>query len=211
MLETSNYSIAKGSNSMNIYYVYAYLRKKDLTPYYIGKGKGYRAYNKEHTVTVPKDHNKIVFYHTCLTEKDANSLEIKYIKLFGRKDLGTGILRNRTNGGEGTTGPKTPVHLAKISKALKGKKQPNISKAKKGIVLSIEHKEALSKSKKGKKQPNVSLAKKGISLGPRSSDVKVKIAKTLTGKLRGHWFNDGQKSYLKLTCPEGCVPGRLKY
>ena len=29
---------------------------------------------------------------------------------------------------------------------------------------------------------------------------------TNTGK---RWYNDGTKSYLKKTCPDGCVPGRL--
>jgi hypothetical protein len=129
---------------MNIYYVYAYLREKDNTPYYIGKGKNKRAYSKEHSVSVPKDKSKIIFYHTNLTEFDAHALEKYYIKFYGRKDLGTGILYNQTDGGDGgdtskskaylkakaenkfsTKGMKnTPEHNQKIANALRGKKRP---------------------------------------------------------------------------------------
>ncbi|HET8688708.1 MAG TPA: hypothetical protein VFM18_18995 [Methanosarcina sp.] len=52
---------------MNIYYVYAYLRK-DNTPYYIGKGKNGRAYQNHITHRPPKDKSKIVFLETNLTE-----------------------------------------------------------------------------------------------------------------------------------------------
>jgi len=94
----------------NIYYVYLYLRKiksktgEAGTPYYVGKGKYGRAYSKGHSVYVPKDHDRIVIIENNMSEEEAHALEIKKIAEFGRKDNGTGILRNLTNGGEGSSG-----------------------------------------------------------------------------------------------------------
>lgn len=88
----------------NIFYVYAYLRE-DLTPYYIGKGSKDRAW-KSHTRTngtnlLPKDPNKIVILKNSLTEAESYDYESELIEHYGRKDLGTGILQNRTDGGRG--------------------------------------------------------------------------------------------------------------
>ena len=88
---------------MNEYYTYAYLRE-DGTPYYIGKGKKHRAFDrKKHSVFVPS-RDRILFLKQNLTEDQSINHEIYMISIFGRKDLGTGILHNKTNGGDGCSG-----------------------------------------------------------------------------------------------------------
>lgn len=101
---------------MNNYYTYAYLRE-DRTPYYIGKGKGRRAFRKEkRIVSPPKDKNRIIFLKQNLTEEEAFKHEIYMIGVFGRKDLGTGILHNRTDGGDGSSGALVSEERKEISR-----------------------------------------------------------------------------------------------
>jgi hypothetical protein len=85
---------------MNEYYTYAYLRENG-TPYYIGKGKGYRIHSTNRRIALPIKERRI-FLKKNLTEDEAIKHEIYMISIFGRKDLGTGILLNMTDGGEGT-------------------------------------------------------------------------------------------------------------
>ena len=90
---------------MGEYYTYAYLRE-DNSPYYIGMGKGIRIH-KQHLrgcqdIRPPRDRR--IFLKVNLSHEEAIKHEIRMIALYGRKDNGTGILRNLTDGGEGSTG-----------------------------------------------------------------------------------------------------------
>ena len=96
----------------NIYYTYAYLRE-DGTPYYIGKGKDDRAFDKKRRMA-PKDTSRILILKKDLTEEEAFKHEIYMIAVFGKKKYGEGILWNITNGGEGCSMPSP----------LKGKPRP---------------------------------------------------------------------------------------
>jgi len=134
------------------YYVYAYLRS-DLTPYYIGKGKDKRAWKKQRLeVGKPTNESQIIILKYNLTEDDAFILEKKLIEEHGRIDLGTGILRNKTEGGDGPSGRIISKETCeKISAAKKGNTPWN-----KGIPRTDEEKLKMSIGRSSKEKDKFS-------------------------------------------------------
>ena len=195
------------------YYTYAYLRQ-DRTPYYIGKGKGNRAYHKFRGIPVPKDKSRIIFLKQNLTEQEAFKHEIYMIAVLGRKDLGTGILRNRTNGGEGASGAvRSEETKRKLSEANKGKNHPFYGKRGKdtpnyGKSHSEETKIKLSEANKGKNHPQYGKSK--------SEETKRKLSEINKGKNNPSygkkWWNDGKGNHkFTIECPgPNWVPGRIR-
>lgn len=173
----------------NIYYVYAYLRE-DGTPYYIGKGKGKRAYNKNHTINLPHDISRIVMLVENVEEHVAHQLEMQYIEQYGRIDNESGILRNLTNGGEGSSGRIISDEVkAKIRMSLKDKPRTIESKLKQSEVM------------KGRKPWNVGLKCDGTTNACKPPN--------MTGY---KWINDGIKQ-TKIApnkeMPDGWSYGRI--
>lgn len=108
-------TIFSRKNHPSDYYVYAYLRE-DGSPYYIGKGSAGRAWIKHNEgVNPPKDLTKIIILEHKLSDVGALAIERRMIRWYGRKDLETGILRNKSDGGDGPAGRRV-THLEKEQK-----------------------------------------------------------------------------------------------
>jgi hypothetical protein len=192
------------------FYSYLWLRENG-TPYYVGKGCGKRAFQGggRHKTQPPKDLSHIVIFPMA-NETEAFESEIALIELFGRKDNGTGILRNYTSGGEGTSGWRHPPEVYKrlgkivgeankrriISEqtreklAIAGKQNAErlraMHEARRGIVVSEETRRKIGLFHKGKilseeSKQKISVAHKGKTL---SKEHRLKVSQSLIGNQR---------------------------
>ena len=209
------------------YYTYAYLRE-DKTPYYIGKGIGNRIYyTNRKGLKPPKDKSKIIYLKQNLTEEEAFKHEIYMIDVFGRKDLGTGILHNRTDGGDGASGrivseeqkikqrKKMKGRIIKYNLSEEGRKK--LSKIMLGNTRhnkphSEEAKKKISQGHKGKKltekhRKKLSDSHIGIKHQPHTQETKNKISQIhkksglLPPSHKGtRWWNNGQINKRSIEC-----------
>jgi hypothetical protein len=133
--------IIKNVNLRN-FYVYCLVDPNTNNPFYVGKGKLYRFSSHVRESLLGKiPHNnrnlyykilktlrscnyiKVVVLENDLIELDSIQIEKSYIKIFGRRDIKTGILTNMTDGGEGMSGRIiTDVYREKMSKSCTGNK-----------------------------------------------------------------------------------------
>jgi hypothetical protein len=101
---------------MDRFYVYLIYNPWSGRPVYVGKGQGRRA--REHLTGERTNPDVVEFMRKCrqrgrkpdirydregVTEAEALQREKALIKRYGRKDNGTGILLNRTDGGRGVS------------------------------------------------------------------------------------------------------------
>jgi hypothetical protein len=163
-----------------IFYAYLWLRE-DGTPWYVGKGTRRRAFvahsKSGFTFHPPRDRSRVLILPRA-SEREAFATEIELIRNWGRKDLGTGCLRNLTDGGDGSSGYKFPPEVWARRQSTKGRHLHPAT-------------EFTSERWKGKKRPlrtaehcrKLSIAKTGKNLGHRSYATPEGIEKMRIAKL----------------------------
>jgi hypothetical protein len=167
---------------MNNFYVYTYLRENG-TPYYVGKGKGRRAYLNGRIPPKPPQLERIQIVKDNLTEEEAFALESELITHYGRKDLGTGILQNRTDGGEGVAGRiATPEAIQKRVAKNTGKKRTLEQKLRMSLAQKGRKPTQYTAEQKAEISKKISESQKGKA---KTGEHKQKLSEYFTGRSNG--------------------------
>lgn len=162
-------------SSKNEFYVYFHINLLKNKVFYVGKGKGNRAYckksrNNKWSNTIKKYPYSVFIVNSNLIENEAFKLEMFYISHFGLKNL-----CNISPGGNGgdtiSNNPNRKEIIKKMSEKAKGCNNPNFeSKFKTEDYLK---KQSLSNSKVNLKCENVITGE--IIYALNSKDLAIKI------------------------------------
>lgn len=149
-------------------YLYRHIRKDTNEVFYIGvscsndyrykRAKEKCNRNPLWNNVVAKTEYRVEIVLDELPDEILYEKEIEFIKLYGRRDLGTGTLVNMSDGGEVHIRKKlTEQHKVNIGKAGRGRKHSKetrlkISESNKGKTISEEVKEKIRQSRIGQKR-----------------------------------------------------------
>jgi hypothetical protein len=187
--------------------VYRHRRSDNNSIFYIGIGlKKERAYQKRsrnkhwHNIVNKIDYNVEIICEDIEYE-DAKELEILLIKMYGRKDLGLGLLCNNTDGGDGNVNMSEETK-EKISNSLKGRKiSEDIIKKRSNTQKEIwnskefEEKRKIQSDRAKINHLNGKISRKGVESKkkgiPLSQEIKDKVSKGL----KEYYKNNKSHSY----------------
>lgn len=190
-------------------YVYQHIRLDTNEVFYVGIGsdKNYKRANwsygrSKFWKSVAKNGFKVIITHDKIDFESCKKVEVSLIKFYGRRDIGTGILVNMTDGGDGVLRMKvTEEQRIANSERKKGTKVSEETKEKLRIAMTgrVYSEDAIKKmstaaigNKKGLGHKKTDEVKRIISeknKGRIVSEInKVKISLFHTGK---HWNSKG--------------------
>lgn len=143
-------------------YLYRHIRLDRNQPFYIGIGSDdsyKRAYDKRSRSkywksVINKTDYEVEILMEDLTWEEACEKEKEFISLYGRADLGTGILCNLTEGGEGVLGMKHSEETRK--KIAEDNKRPEKLRVCMENLKKMQTPEAIEKARKNRDYKEIS-------------------------------------------------------
>lgn len=168
------------------YKLYFHINPMTCKIFYVGIGKNNRELSKR--ARNPHWHNIVNKYGYVvdiifenLSWEEACILEKKYIRHFGRRDLGLGCLVNMTEGGDGNVGSvRSQESIEKCLATRKGYKHSKSTIAK----MSGENHPGYNRERSEETKLKLSLFNKGKKKGPMSEEHKLKIKYALQGRTK---------------------------
>lgn len=175
-------------------YVYTHTRLDTNEVFYVGIG------TQDNYIRASRTVNRSVFWKNItkktgwevnivfdnLTWDEACDKEKELISFYGRKDIGTGILVNHTNGGDGSNG-----------RIFSKETRKKMSKTRKGVKVTEEQKNKTRLSMLGKNCKKVINTETGeIYQSVQEAALSIGMNRTsLINRLKGKWVNNTKLNY----------------